>query len=126
VQTNYYSATTNGNSIDKYFRLKQTDYDQKYSYSDIIYTACDGINNQIKISNNFLLDDIEIILPNCYNQTIEIIILNSVGQLIFSEKKLIKQNNEVLNYSMLNYTSGLYIISVITNVKVVSQKVIKY
>ncbi len=99
-----------------YYRLKQTDYDGKYSYSDIISAQC---------CKNFMMPTLS---PNpsdgnitgyVYNDVreINVTIINSLGQKVLSEKYLLNNTNTFL-INAKGIENGIYIINLNLDSKV--------
>lgn len=102
----YYSfldaKSINGNA---YYRLKQTDFDGNYKYSNIISATCnDELFKDIKIYPNPVTNELTIELID----NIEIVnfeIINSVGTIVY--KSSFKQKAEI---QTSNFAAGAYII----------------
>jgi hypothetical protein len=112
------SSTTNNyrtevNTVGtKYYRLKQTDYDGQFTYSDIIYTSCSDINmeNDIIVYPNPASDEISINFPHTQRSVYQFTIYNLLGQPIYSAQHE-KWSGEAITIP-LNVSSGQYIIRV--------------
>lgn len=104
------STILNYNSIDEsplfnggYYRLKQTDFDSRYSYSKVIYVPSEAINNKMFIYPNPTTDIINITVNEhylpCTFQLIEI-----GGKSLLNEN--ITHQNSVIDLS--KYPKGIY------------------
>jgi hypothetical protein len=105
-QEHYYTFTdkTLSSSTEKYYRLKQVDYNGVYTYSNI--TTCNSLNtDNIKIYPNPVNDNLNIMVK----EDISISIYNVSGQ-IMSTIKLEKDKLETIDVS--SYSSGLYFINI--------------
>jgi hypothetical protein len=96
-----YSVTSNYSNY-KYFKLKQTDFDGKYTYSKIIYTDCDNIN--IEYYPIPFEDELNI-NSNNYSD-IKFLIYDKIGQLVYNG--VIKNGLNKIDLSKLS--SGIYYI----------------
>lgn len=117
-----YSYTDNPygllNSINSYYyRLKQTDIDGDYEYSDIILINCYSSNiNIVKIIPNpnngdFLIEGLK---PNS-----EITILNTKGKIITKQK--VKLNPTKIT---LNIPGGTYFLVIKSDKRIISRKIV--
>jgi hypothetical protein len=120
VRTLNYSFNDN-NPVEStsYYRLKQTDFDGKYKYSDVISVDC----NQIRSGNIISYPN-----PASHNVTIElpgnskilpVEIINARGQIIYSGTITNK-----INLPTSELISGIYFIKIITDYKVLTEKII--
>lgn len=119
----HYKHTNDASTIDAnvyYYRLKQTDYDGGFTYSDII-----SINNCNKtmsknnvIYNNPVIDGkLKISLVNATTAH-TICIYNALGQCVY-------KNNGIENLiDVSNFQSGMYILNVYSNGESISSKLI--
>ena len=95
-----------------YYRLKQTDFDGKYSYSDIIAIKSNNNEYHVNYSNNLL----SVTSLGEKNATIEIYDL--LGKLIYSNTFL---SNQIISTSKFN--AGVYIIKIGTPENLVIKKI---
>ena len=93
-----------------YYRLKQTDFNGKFKYSNLIALDCtkNGLVNDIRVYPNPANFDVTIDLNGNYPQA-NLELLNSQGQLIYSDLIMNK-----INLNINKFTSGLYLIKVTT------------
>ena len=89
-----------------YYRLKQTDYDGKHSYSDPIHVNCEGDYNFTILPNPFreeimvqILDDIKI----------DITVYDIIGNILNPE---IFYNENNLKIDMKKYKDGIYFLNI--------------
>jgi cytochrome c peroxidase len=109
----------------QYYRLKQTDFNKRFTYSKIIALQLNGINNSPKITvfPNPSTHQITIELNNlAVNNKAELQIINSMGQIVFTKNKL-TSNLETINLSA--FPNGQYVVVVKSNGQVISRKLIK-
>ncbi len=110
-----------------YYRLKQIDFDGKYTYSKIIVIRSNkiGIEGKILIYPNPVLNyfNIEFIMP--YESSATVMLFDLTGKLIQNniiEDKL-PVGNSKHNISIDNVPNGTYIVKVTTENKVLNQKI---
>ena len=128
----YSDKDENPISGNNYYRLKQTDFDGNFTYSDI-----DVVSNKLGTENN---SDIEIlsVVPNPFDEGIKLnfsaripvevslMLINSSGSVVAHDKivSVIGYNNyEFENFS--NLSSGIYYVTLICNNQKISRKIIK-
>ena len=105
ILLSYYTTDPNPYVGNSYYRLKQTDYDGQYTYSDIKSVRIDKLaemviypnptNNQVTVEGDVL--ELE-----------QLRIYNSLGQDVTSKTKIITQNNTRLVIDMSSLTTGIY------------------
>ena len=90
-----------------YFRLKQTDYDGKYSYSKVIYINCNEVGNVSGFPNPtsrlYTLD-----LNSLGKNEKIIVIQNSLGKTI--DKRTTRKEIEIIDVA--KYTKGMYYVTI--------------
>jgi hypothetical protein len=85
----------------KYFKLKQTDFDGKYTYSKIVYANCDDANSIDYYPNPF--DDVLTIQLKHRDEAL-FTIYDNLGQLVYSGK-LTKDANQI---DLNSLAAGIY------------------
>ena len=117
-----YSINTNNyNFIDAkpfegitYYRIKQTDFDGKFEYSETKFIENNSIENYFNISPNPVFSDrnITIVTNQLKNDNFLITILNLEGKIYYKEKIIV--NNENLYKINLgnNIRSGFYLLNI--------------
>lgn len=107
---NYQFTDDNITNNTNYYRLKQTDFDGNYSYSNTIVLSSNLTENIFYNPNSKQLE-----IGDIKNGTITI--YNLQGQIV----KSIKSNNTNVS---LNLSNGMYLISIQTETEVFSKKII--
>ncbi len=95
-----------------------------------VYEATSGIineniNSEIKIFPNPVSDSQTISFTNNKSESAEIQLLNINGSVLFSEYKKLSDGINQLNFTTQHLQSGIYILRIQTNEKIVLDKVIK-
>ena len=108
----------------QYYRLKQTDFNKKFTYSKIISVELNTINSlKINVFPNPTTHEITINFDNLeLNNNTQLQLINSIGQIVFAKNKLIN-NSETINLSA--FPNGQYFILIKSNGEVISRKLIK-
>ena len=107
------NSTISYQSIDKtpyegisYYRLKQTDFDGKYSYSDIINVNVRIPDNQVKIYPNPTSSIITILANKNELETINI--YNVLGKDVTNQAVFMQKNNGKVMMDLSNLSAGTY------------------
>ncbi|MFA4852207.1 MAG: T9SS type A sorting domain-containing protein, partial [Bacteroidales bacterium] len=107
----YYSAEDNepysGNS---YYKLKQTDYDGAFTYSEIIYSSsCDNTSFEyISVYPNPAYDHLNCDIFSEENTVIDINITNTLGQSVITKKVDIKKGANSFSINVSKLMSATY------------------
>jgi len=120
----YVDSPLNIKSSNNYYRLKQTDYDGKFTYSEVVATIC---NNSNEMNCN--------VYPNPMNQTLTIDfndeikdgysveVKNCMGQVVLVQK--IPVGIQKMQLSLADLIDGTYFISVMNQQNYFTSKIIK-
>ncbi|MBL7936243.1 MAG: T9SS type A sorting domain-containing protein [Bacteroidia bacterium] len=110
-----------------YFRLKQTDLNGAFKYSQIVSELCSN-NNQPLFSfyPNPSTGQVNILLSNIQNQNVSIEITNALGQLVAKRNLTANENQLTETINIETKTKGIYFITVTTNSKQFTDKIIIY
>lgn len=114
------NATATGNV---YYRLKQTDYDGKSEYFDIITENCGNNPENFIITPIKTSGSIEVSYLGSETGRYTINISNHLGQLIYSGVHTFSENSKS-EIPIQNFAKGIYFIHVYNGVEVVSKKTI--
>ena len=107
----HYSFTDDRPYLRTYYRLKQTDYDGKFSYSDIIVlnlVSADGII----IYPNPVTDLLNIVYSGEEGKSFEIELYNVEGGLIYNTNSYLEKENGSITIPFNSLASGVYFISI--------------
>jgi hypothetical protein len=109
----YYFEDNEQSGSENYYRLKQTDFDGNYSYSNIISVACENSINpltDISIYPNPIESLINVSFKEAPLKNLIIIIYNSSGQIIYSYKNYFLES--VLQINTQNFAPGVYYLKI--------------
>jgi hypothetical protein len=96
-----------------YYRLRQVDFDKKYSYSNIEIVNFEGLM-AISLFPNPSTGQFNIIVNSSESETLKLTVFDAVGRIVKSgEFEVMEGNNQIIN--MLNGDSGKYLVSVVTS-----------
>ena len=123
-QNNYfYKDVLETNKIN-YYRLKQVDYDNQFSYYNFVESVennCQDKNNVIDMYPNPASDKLYIKLYKDSDFTIEII--NDCGQLV-SSYSINEENQETISINTAHLANGIYAIRVVNKMKSMVKKIV--
>ncbi len=118
-----YSFTDNNVNLSKtiYYKLKQTDFDGKYSYSSII-----SVNSKIEsfeIIRTYTNDGIMNIYLNSNTDNAALIELYDIrGSLMFNDKLKIHKGINSYKFDVSNYAMGIYLLRINNANKLINTK----
>jgi hypothetical protein len=121
----YYSNDNNPVPGSSLYRLKQVDYDGKFSYSDPVYVNI----NQKELSysvypNPINSNNAEINILEAKKGATEVIVYSEKGQIVYT-KTYCKDYNCVLKLNFDEYTNGIYVLYVKSGDKEFKTKIVK-
>jgi len=113
VQIDYYEVDKTPLTGISYYRLKQTDFDGKYTYS-----------KKVPVEINDKVFEIESVYPNPFNNSINVnctvpgggnitvAICNSIGQPVYNQQLTAEQGINVFTINAITIPSGLYFLKI--------------
>lgn len=128
-----YSGISTYNLLDKnplsgvsYYRLKLTDFDGSYTYSEIIAVKIEEQLHDVSVYPSPVKDMANLSFNLTNNEEVDIILYDVAGKLIFNEKKEAKKGNNKIVLNTSEYPNGIYFISIgttdgLTNVKFIKK-----
>ena len=112
-EVKYYSIEDNSNNGNDYYRLKQVDFDGKYTYSDVVFLKHCQSEEWIKIYPNPTKGELFIDIRSNTHSNISITVTDMLGQILYEQESpvydgegLIHIKNGIFN------TKGIYIINI--------------
>jgi len=113
----YFANDYNIESGISYYRLKQTDYDGKYSYSKIIAVES-TFNNDLNISifPNPVNEYFTIKIKSNEEKIIEIELINLLNKVVMSETIILTEETFSKTFSRNNIRNGVYLLLITDNV----------
>ena len=120
-----YKFITSSVSDVTYFRLTTTDDHGMKSISNVISIAsCDNLSGDILIANDGT-NEVGVILNSKMDQTLELQIHNSLGQLIETKNILAIKGYNNIRVDLSNVSNAIYYVSVYNaNEKLISKKIV--
>jgi hypothetical protein len=111
----YYSATDNQPySGYSYYRLKQTDYNGDYTYSDIRSSSCEKeVNYLVTLYPNPASNNLNLQMNIPESTEIEVKIINAMGQDLKFENFHIGQGNNIVSMDISALKPAIYILQII-------------
>jgi len=111
-----------GNS---YYRLKQTDFDGKYNYSDIISLNCNESVKTIKIENIITEgENISVLFNASQGEKVSVSLYNQNGQIIKSINTTTLNGLNIIEFDRNILSTGLYIIVLQSPNNIDSKKIV--
>ena len=125
-QAQYYSAVDEAPFFPlSFYRLKQIDFDGKFSYSKTIAVYKSQNDRNFNIIPNPAKNNVTVTFYSADQDVAHIKIFDAQGKLVYSEKsEAIKGENAVL-INLSEFSTGLYSVSVFVNDKVCNGKLVK-
>jgi hypothetical protein len=108
----YHFISPISNSGINYFRIKQTDYDGKISYSNIKTVSDCGKNNSQNAITNDGTKQVGLIINSETDGPIDFFVYNSLGQIIEVKQLTVTQGNNHLKLRLENVAEAMYYASV--------------
>ncbi len=99
------------NHQTSYYRLLQVDYDGSLEYHNIISSNCHDYNFKV-VRSKLTSNKLDLLITSGANETITIEAYNTIGKLIFSEKKSLQQGANQINISNFNISAGIYLLTI--------------
>lgn len=120
----YEAIDFNNDSETRYYRLMQTDYDGSSSYSNIISVNCSGRSFEASISPNPFIETVEIALSNTEASSVNVFLLNKLGQIIPIDISIAGSGKIILN-TPDGLAEGYYFIKITSETQIQIFKIMK-
>jgi len=107
-----YSVTDDGlNARRHYYRLKQTDYDGQFAYSDIIsFASCQPDNFEMLVANNPVINSMNVLISSSDTQVARLYVKDMLGRNIIEKDVNLDKGENSLWFDVSTIRSGIYII----------------
>lgn len=109
-----------------YYRLKQTDFNGTFDYSEII--AINALSNEIdilSINPNPATDETDLFYNNYKNESSIMKVLNGRGEIIHSRVIESHKGGNFVTLDLKDYAQGMYFVKIITSNKTFTGKLVK-
>ncbi|MCB0380927.1 MAG: T9SS type A sorting domain-containing protein [Flavobacteriales bacterium] len=120
VSNTYHTNVTAENRVI-YFRLKQVDFDGTVSYSDVIASSCTNASFdvvQLTLSSSVL----SFIINSSVEDNFQVYLYDYRGRLILNQNQLVEKGLNTINFSNLQLSSGIYMLSIVGKENVYNTK----
>lgn len=110
-----------------YYRLKQTDFDGKFSYSDVISTSCNNSDPSFEINNiseNSTGNNDLIVNYTSDKNEVYIVLIDMLGHEIYRRMENSSDGLNKTTISTKNFPAGVYILMMNDSSRYISKKVI--
>jgi hypothetical protein len=110
-----------------FFRLKITEADGSYTYSQVItiHSKCNG-SFSLNVSPNPVADKLLIMITEPAAQKNTITLLNAVGAILYKDEKMLNAGGNIIELNMMNkFAAGTYLLRITNSNGTVSKKFIK-
>jgi hypothetical protein len=108
-----------------YYRLKQIDNNQNSKYSQTIALTVEPIN-KLDFGRVFINEGKAVVNINSpINQRVDVAVFDANGKRIMFSNKQLNVGNNLFEVDMQNYSSGIYLITMMNNAKRITTKVVK-
>lgn len=121
----YIDSQSDNKTGNTYYRLKQTDFDGKFTYSGIVAAKCNNTENELDCNvypnptNQVLTVDFAVEISEEFSVEIK----NCLGQVVLEQK--IPAGTHKIQLSMADLIDGTYFISVMNKQQYFTHKIIK-
>lgn len=102
-----------------YYRLKQTDFDGQFEYSDIIAVQCDNEILEVKVYPNPVTNELTIEMPG-NNESVNFEIINSMGAVVYNGSFIQKTTIQTSGFA-----AGIYLIKFANGGNFETKKIVK-
>ncbi len=119
VQTNYEYVDKSAIAGNAYYRLKQTDYNGVFRYSDPIYTNCNQSTLDVLVYPNPITNNVNVELLS-EHQTVQYEVLNALQAVIYSG-----EFENKMNIDLSTQTKGVYFVKILRNERTELIRIVK-
>jgi len=97
-----------------YYRLKQTDFDGSYEYSNIVVVSKTDFFEIISIFPNPSKDLINVIISSSIDEDVFLFVIDVLGNNVYQYKGMITSGQNFININTSNLANGEYIVNVVS------------
>lgn len=120
VSNTYHTNVTAENRVI-YFRLKQVDFDGTVSYSDVIASSCTNASFDV-VQLTLSLSVLSFIINSSVEDNFQVYLYDYRGRLILNQNQLVEKGLNTINFSNLQLSSGIYMLSIVGKENVYNTK----
>ncbi len=128
TENNYSYIDNTPLSGTSYYRLKQTDYDQRFEYFDPVAVQITNTTSTMKIYPNPLLTGQELTLEisdKKANEEVLVVLYNHTGQQVYSKVMITESNGVLTGIDLMNNLApGVYLIVASSKNEICQQKLV--
>lgn len=122
-----YNYIDNNNVLGDYYRLKQTDFDGSFEYSQIIYNKCEEENvSSVDLYPNPSKGIFNVLLTGLENQNIYITVIDHVGKKIFERNIIGEPTTQKETFDLTDFAKGIYYVNIVTDKEKFTQKIVHH
>ena len=108
---NYSFTDSEINNSLRYYRLKQTDYDGKHSYSGIIAVEpCADNDFSLVVINDNKNHSVEVLINTNEPQNVDLFMQDMTGRLVYQSNRDLSKGLNIINIDVRNFSKHFYII----------------
>lgn len=126
--TEYSFVDTDFSQKEKYYRLKQIDFDGNTTISNFIYADCQDAESEpiVDIYPNPFKNNINIIANNLPSENTSLFIYNMLGSQIYQTKPSVLEGDFILNVDLDKLPPAMYMVKIISGDYVSISKIEKH
>jgi hypothetical protein len=120
-----YSYYENSNA-QTYYRLKQTDYDGKYEYSNLFSTQCGSVSTSLSFDKAYVTDEynLTLIITTTTTETKSITVTNTLGQVLYNAPHTLNAGYNQFTITTPYLAKAMYYVSVVNEDRISTKKII--
>jgi len=102
-----------------YYRLKQTDYDGKYEYLDIVTVDCDTSEKDFVITLINITQEKNLIIhfTSAEGELYRVNIFDAMGKQLIEENYIVVEGKNMLQFDVKNFRQGIYMVTIRNDAK---------
>lgn len=108
-----------------YYRLKQTDYDGTSRYSNLEAVSINSDNSSMDVYPNPAKNKVHISFVTNSKEMTNLLIMDATGRVVYSTDFIPVQSETILNVDLIDFTNGMYLVTLRNTDEVLKTKFIK-